>query len=189
MGAFGNSTSPEIRIASGALADDGRAVEAQFDSGDRLDKPTFIILSGTQKDVEGLFRANPRLGAKFNQRIVFPDYTVDERVAMAVLMLEDEGLELSDAGTKCLGELLSGPSRQFLVNGTRVRRIIDAAVGRHWHRISRSRSADRNKDSLRVIEPIDFEGVEAELPVGLENARQLGFKATLVADEKELLFG
>ena len=56
-----------------------------------------MILAGYADRMETFFRSNPGMGSRVAHHIDFPDYNVDELMAIARLMLEQQAYEL-DAG-------------------------------------------------------------------------------------------
>src|SRR6188472_4036464 len=61
-----------------------------------------VILAGYKDRLEEFFRANPGMGSRVAHHIDFPDYTAEELMAIARLMLEQREYELSPAAESAL---------------------------------------------------------------------------------------
>ena len=59
-----------------------------------------VILAGYRDRMEAFFRSNPGMGSRVAHHIDFPDYGVDELMAIARLMLEQRGYELDAGGAR-----------------------------------------------------------------------------------------
>jgi hypothetical protein len=57
-----------------------------------------VVLAGYEHQIEELLAVNPGLKSRFSERLVFPDFSVEDAIQLLRLQLTKEGLELgSDA--------------------------------------------------------------------------------------------
>lgn len=61
-----------------------------------------VILAGYKDRMEQFFKSNPGMSSRIAHHIEFPDYTLDELMDIAKLMLADMGYRLSPAADRAL---------------------------------------------------------------------------------------
>src|SRR6516162_2728531 len=71
-----------------------------------------VILAGYKDRMDDFFRLNPGMSSRVAHHIDFPDYTVDELMAIGELMLAAESYQLSPAATQAFREYLQLRIRQ-----------------------------------------------------------------------------
>ena len=54
-----------------------------------------VILAGYKDRMDSFFQSNPGMSSRIAHHIDFPDYTIDELVAIGDLMIGETGYELS----------------------------------------------------------------------------------------------
>ncbi len=95
-----------------------------------------VIFAGYKDRMDEFFRLNPGMSSRVPHHIDFPDYDVDELMAIARLMLRDEVYELSDEAAGAFAEYLELRRRQPLFAHARsVRNGIERARLRHANRV------------------------------------------------------
>ena len=95
-----------------------------------------VVFAGYKDRMDDFFRLNPGMSSRVAHHIDFPDYSVDELVAIADLMLEHESYELSPAAEEAFRAYLERRRRQPLFAHARsVRNAIERARLRHANRI------------------------------------------------------
>ncbi len=70
-----------------------------------------VVLAGYRDRMETFFRSNPGMGSRIAHHIDFPDYTVEELIAIAGLMLERRAYRLSAAAREAFREYVERRDR------------------------------------------------------------------------------
>lgn len=130
-------------------------VKAMEDHKDDL----ILILAGYRQEMERFIGSNPGLRSRFPIHITFPDYSVDELLNIADLMLSKRQYRLSDEARVELGQLLkAGLQREPVPSNARlVRNLIERSIRRQALRLVRQTSATR--DELMLITKAELEGI------------------------------
>lgn len=146
-------------LARGGTRDFGKEsidalVKGMEDNRDNL----IVILAGYPQEMEEFLETNPGLSSRFPIKVHFDDYTLDELIEIAELMLEEREYELSQAAESKLYKILaekrrkSGPERG---NARTVRNLIERAI-----RVQAMRVVEKDeifRKDLMLIQPEDFE--------------------------------
>jgi probable Rubsico expression protein CbbX len=118
-----------------------------------------VILAGYGDRMEEFFRLNPGMSSRVAHHIDFPDYTVDELMAIAGLMLDAQAYELSPEAREAFRRYLERRIRRpRFAHGRSVRNAIERARLRHADRVYRMAQRDEQpslRDLMR-IEPQDI---------------------------------
>ena|ERR1700722_8436469 len=115
-----------------------------------------VVMAGYQDRMEEFFQANPGMGSRVAHHIHFPDYDVDELVAIAQLMADRQGYVISDDAVGALREYIGlRVQRPRFANGRSVRNAIERARMRQATRLFRSQRKLTRSD-LVTIEPDDI---------------------------------
>ncbi|HWE15153.1 MAG TPA: CbbX protein [Solirubrobacteraceae bacterium] len=118
-----------------------------------------VILAGYGDRMEEFFRLNPGMSSRVAHHIDFPDYTVDELMAIAGLMLDAQAYELSPEARDAFRRYLERRIRRpRFAHGRSVRNAIERARLRHADRVYRMAQRDEQpslRDLMR-IEPQDI---------------------------------
>jgi probable Rubsico expression protein CbbX len=115
-----------------------------------------VIFAGYADRMEEFFRSNPGMGSRVAHHIDFPDYTVDELLAIARMMLERQGYELSPEGASALREYVQRRMRQpRFANARSIRNGIDRARLRQASRLF-ARGGELTREQLMLIEAEDL---------------------------------
>jgi probable Rubsico expression protein CbbX len=118
-----------------------------------------VILAGYQDRMDDFFRLNPGLSSRVAHHIDFPDYTVEELMGIARIMLEREAYALSPEAQEAFLEYLELRRRRPLFAHARsVRNAIERARLRHANRVYQAvRRGERpSRDVLRRIDAEDI---------------------------------
>jgi probable Rubsico expression protein CbbX len=87
-----------------------------------------VILAGYKDRMEEFFRSNPGMGSRVAHHLDFPDYTPEELMAIARLMLEQREYELDDDGEAALWSYVERRMQQpRFANARSIRNAIDRA--------------------------------------------------------------
>jgi probable Rubsico expression protein CbbX len=115
-----------------------------------------VVMAGYRDRMEEFFRANPGMGSRVAHHIHFPDYDVDELVAIARLIVARQGYTLSeDAATAFRAYIERRLGRPRFAHGRSVRNAIERARMRQATRLLK---VDRklNRRDLVTIESEDI---------------------------------
>jgi probable Rubsico expression protein CbbX len=95
-----------------------------------------VILAGYKDRMDDFFRLNPGMSSRVAHHIEFPDYTVDELLGIAQLMLDSESYALTPDAEQAFREYLDRRLRRpRFAHGRSVRNAIERARLRHANRI------------------------------------------------------
>ncbi len=118
-----------------------------------------VILAGYKDRMDDFFRLNPGMSSRVAHHIEFPDYTVDELLGIAQLMLDSESYELAPDAEQAFREYLDRRlQRPRFAHGRSVRNAIERARLRHANRIYdlARRGGSPPRDELVRIEAQDI---------------------------------
>jgi probable Rubsico expression protein CbbX len=95
-----------------------------------------VILAGYKDRMDDFFRLNPGMSSRVAHHIDFPDYTIDELLAIGQLMLRAESYEFSDDAEDAFRAYLERRVRQpRFAHARSVRNAIERARLRHANRV------------------------------------------------------
>jgi probable Rubsico expression protein CbbX len=101
-----------------------------------------VILAGYKDRMDEFFRLNPGMSSRVAHHIDFPDYTTDELLAIARLMLDAESYELADEAQDAFRAYLERRVKQpRFAHARSVRNAIERARLRHANRVYASARA------------------------------------------------
>ncbi|MBV9049067.1 MAG: AAA family ATPase [Solirubrobacterales bacterium] len=129
-------------------------LQAMENERDRL----VVILAGYKDRMDDFFRLNPGMYSRVAHHIDFPDYTLDELLKIARMMLDHEAYALSPDGERGLYAYLEHDARApRFAHGRSVRNAIDHARLRQASRLYRAirRGARPTPEELMRIEAED----------------------------------
>jgi len=110
-----------------------------------------VVLAGYRDRMETFFRSNPGMGSRVAHHIHFPDFDVDELMAIAALMLDQEGYELTpEAETAFRRYVERRVLRPRFAHGRSIRNAIDRARMRQASRLYGRRAALERADLVRI---------------------------------------
>ena len=115
-----------------------------------------VVLAGYRDRMETFFRSNPGMGSRVAHHIHFPDFDVGELIAIADLMLDQQGYELTSAAREAFGEYVERRVRRArFAHGRSIRNAIERARMRQASRLYDRREALERRD-LVTIEAADI---------------------------------
>jgi probable Rubsico expression protein CbbX len=116
-----------------------------------------VILAGYKDKMDVFFQSNPGMGSRIAHHIDFPDYSVDELVAIAKLMLKEQQYEFSPEAEKVFRDYLSRRIKQpRFANARSVRNAIERARLRQASRLVNSDKTELTKQDLLCIDAEDI---------------------------------
>lgn len=130
-------------------------VKAMEDNKDNL----VLILAGYRQEMEWFLQTNPGLRSRFPIHIDFPDYTLDELLAIGKLMLKTRQYELTseaeDALRFHLQNLLN--THRYAGNARLVRNLVEKTVRKQAVRLFQKTSSSREELIQILPEDINLE--------------------------------
>lgn len=113
-----------------------------------------VILAGYADRMERFFQANPGMRSRIAHHIDFPDYTKDELLAIAELMLAEQNYRFSPEGRTAFERYLDARMHQpHFANARSVRNALDRARLRQAVRLFESRGKGLTVEDLQTIGP------------------------------------
>src|SRR6202140_2026456 len=115
-----------------------------------------VILAGYQDRMDRFFESNPGFRSRIAHHVHFPDYSLDELVAIGELMLRERRYRLSPEAESVFRDYLTRRMTQpRFANARRGRNALARARPRHANRLIAA-SGTSAKDDLMRLEPADF---------------------------------
>ena len=113
-----------------------------------------VILAGYGERMTNFFASNPGFRSRIAHHIEFPDYSEDELLAIAKLMLQERGYRLSAAARQAFVDYIALRKTQpFFSNARSIRNAVDRI---------RLRQVDRLVSDLdRMLNVVDLETIDA----------------------------
>lgn len=116
-----------------------------------------VILAGYKDKMERFFQSNPGMSSRIAHHIDFPDYTQEELIAIAHLMLEEQQYRFSPEAEEVFREYLARRmSMPHFANARSVRNALDRARLRQANRLLARSGKPLTKRDLVTIEPEDI---------------------------------
>jgi probable Rubsico expression protein CbbX len=110
-----------------------------------------VILAGYKDRMDQFFQSNPGMGSRIAHHIHFPDYSLDELVAIAKLMLDEQHYELSEEAATAFRDYLARRMEQpRFANARSVRNALERARLRQATRIVSSGGTLTKTDLVRI---------------------------------------
>jgi len=121
------------------------------------DRDKFVVVfAGYREPMEEFFNANPGMGSRVAHHIYFPDYTVDELVQIAHMMLDQQGYQLSEEGEQAFREYIERRIDQSrFANGRSIRNAIERARMRQANRLFDAEE-EPTREQLMTLEAEDI---------------------------------
>ena len=116
-----------------------------------------VIFAGYKDRMDDFFRSNPGLSSRVAHHIDFPDYDVDELMAIAHLMLDQQNYVLGPGAEEAFRAYLERRVlRPRFAHGRSVRNSIDRARLRQANRLFALGSRELTREELMTITPDDI---------------------------------
>jgi len=117
-----------------------------------------VIMAGYADRMDTFFASNPGMSSRIAHHLDFPDYSLDELVAIGELMLGERRYRLSADAEATFREYLARRMTQpRFANARSVRNALERARLRHANRLLAAGGGEpRSKDDLMRLEPADF---------------------------------
>nr|YP_010201039.1 Rubisco expression protein [Skeletonema tropicum]YP_010201321.1 Rubisco expression protein [Skeletonema pseudocostatum]QGR23530.1 rubisco expression protein [Skeletonema pseudocostatum]UAM91531.1 Rubisco expression protein [Skeletonema tropicum]UAM91952.1 Rubisco expression protein [Skeletonema pseudocostatum] len=116
-----------------------------------------VILAGYKEPMDRFYESNPGLSSRITNHIDFPDYSVDELVTIAKMMLEEQQYQLTPQAEIALTDYITRRKQKPLfANARSIKNALDRARMRQANRIFDSRGQVLTKKELVNLEADDF---------------------------------
>ena len=116
-----------------------------------------VIFAGYKDRMDRFFSSNPGMMSRVAHHIDFPDYSDDELMAIAGLMLQRMQYNLSDKATAALGQYIALRKTQPRFSNARsIRNALDRARLRQANRLFEARAQRLSPQELSTIEAQDI---------------------------------
>jgi probable Rubsico expression protein CbbX len=116
-----------------------------------------VILAGYQDRMDRFFDSNPGMSSRIAHHLDFPQYDLDELLAIGQLMLNQTSYYISeDAGAALRDYLSTRMNQPRFANARSVRNELDRARLKHAYRLAADPEQIRTKDDLMRLEGTDI---------------------------------
>ena len=116
-----------------------------------------VILAGYKEPMDRFYESNPGLSSRIANHIDFPDYSTEELLRIAKLMLEDQQYQLTpDAESALTRYIQKRKEKPLFANARSVKNALDRARMRQANRIFDSRDQVLTKKELVNLEAEDI---------------------------------
>lgn len=116
-----------------------------------------VILAGYKEPMDKFYESNPGLSSRIANHIDFPDYSTEELLKIAKLMLEDQQYQLTlDAEVALTKYIEKRRQKPLFANARSVKNALDRARMRQANRIFESRGQVLTKKELVNLEASDI---------------------------------
>ena len=132
------------------------AIEMLLQAMENQREDLVVIFAGYKDRMRTFFRSNPGLRSRIAHHIDFPDYTVEELMAIAELMLSEQMYRWDDASRGAFRQYLELRMKQpHFANARSVRNAIDRMKLRQAHRLV-SRGGSVSAEELGRLDASDI---------------------------------
>jgi probable Rubsico expression protein CbbX len=116
-----------------------------------------VILAGYKEPMDKFYESNPGLSSRIANHIDFPDYSVQELLKIAKMMLEEQQYQLTPEAEIALTDYIKKrKEKPLFANARSVKNALDRARMRQANRIFESRGQVLTKKELVNIEAADI---------------------------------
>lgn len=151
-------------LVKGGNSDFGReAIETLLKKMEDHRGELMVIVAGYPQEMNVFIEANPGLMSRFDKQFTFKDYSAEELLLIAKMMLDKEELRLDEEAEKHLilyiDKLIQGKHKYF-GNARTMRKIINEAIKRQNLRMADVPNENRDWMLIHTIKQEDVEGFQ-----------------------------
>jgi len=118
-----------------------------------------VILAGYKNRMDLFFESNPGMRSRIAHHLDFPDYSADELLSIAQLMLKEQNYHFSSGTDSVFLEYIEKRmTLEHFANARSIRNALDRARLRQANRLFNSRDKKIDKNDLMTLTPEDFLG-------------------------------
>ncbi len=115
-----------------------------------------VILAGYKDKMDRFFQSNPGMRSRIAHHIDFPDYTREELLAIAKLMLAEQNYRFSPAAERAFAEYIDLRMRlPHFANARSIRNALDRSRLRQANRLFMARGRPLTREDLMTLEEED----------------------------------
>ena len=116
-----------------------------------------VIMAGYKDRIETFFRSNPGMGSRIAHHIDFPDYSAEELLQIAGLMVRDMNYELDEGATAALRDYIKLRMQQPRFSNARsIRNALDRTRLRMANRLFEDRGRPLSRADLQTMTADDI---------------------------------
>jgi len=116
-----------------------------------------VILAGYKEPMDKFYASNPGLSSRIANHIDFPDYSVDELLQIAKIMLDDQQYQLTPDAEIALAKYIEKrKEKPLFANARSIKNALDRARMRQANRVFDSRGEVLTKKELVYLEAEDI---------------------------------
>ena len=143
----------------------GEAIEILLQVMENQRNELVIIFAGYKNKMDKFYESNPGLSSRITNHVDFPDYSVDELLHIAKLLLEEQQYSITSEAERVMYNLISQAKKDPLfANARTVSNILDKARMGHANRTFQDASAlaktNLTARDLVILDSYDFESIE-----------------------------
>tara|TARA_Y100000589_G_scaffold238731_1_gene226125 strand:+ start:368 stop:1285 length:918 start_codon:yes stop_codon:yes gene_type:complete len=132
------------------------AIEILLQEMERQRSDLVVIFAGYKDRMTAFYQSNPGLSSRVAHHIDFPDYSQNELMAIAELLLKQQQYRFSEEAAAAFGSYISRRSRlPFFANARSIRNALDRLRLRHANRLFSQRGQLLDREALITIEAAD----------------------------------
>ena len=116
-----------------------------------------VILAGYKDRMDKFFHSNPGMRSRIAHHLDFPDYSAEELLAIAKLMIKQQNYRFSQEGEQALAEYIKRRMKmEHFANARSIRNALDRARLRQANRLFNSKGSKITKQTLMTLEAEDI---------------------------------
>jgi probable Rubsico expression protein CbbX len=116
-----------------------------------------VILAGYKDRMDKFFHSNPGMRSRIAHHIDFPDYSADELLAIAKLMLATQNYRFSSEGEEAFGDYIRLRMKlEHFANARSIRNALDRSRLRQANRLFEGAKKNLSRTDLMTIEAEDI---------------------------------
>ena len=133
------------------------AIEILLQEMERQRKDFVVIFAGYGDRMEAFYRSNPGLSSRVAHHLEFPDYSNEELMQIAALLLEDQHYRFSGEAVQAFSDYISRRRQlPFFANARSIRNALDRARLRQANRLFDRMGDLLNREDLITLEAQDI---------------------------------
>lgn len=139
----------------------------------------FIFVAGYPDNMEGFLKANPGLNSRFDKHLKFEDYSPEELLEIALLMLEKEKFTITKEAAEYLADYLRFLHQyrdKYFGNARTVRNVVTEIIKNQNLRLAGLSDRMLKKEIVELITLKDIEQFKLDKSDFLFNKKGIGFR-------------